>query len=83
VGDHHLRLLHQQRQLRIAEDGRISLANLPLGLFAQGTGFYNRPSIYVDQGAVQFWSVNRTGTVPTTGVFAGIPTPDNPNTNLR
>jgi outer membrane receptor protein involved in Fe transport len=61
-----------------AQDG-----NLPLGLFAQGTGFYNRPSIYVDQGAVQFWSVNRTGTVPTTGVFAGIPTPDNPNTNLR
>ncbi|MFZ9838283.1 MAG: TonB-dependent receptor plug domain-containing protein [Opitutaceae bacterium] len=61
-----------------AQDG-----TLPLGLFAQGTGFYNRPSIYVDQGAVQFWSVNRTGTVPTTGVFAGIPTPDNPNTNLR
>jgi outer membrane receptor protein involved in Fe transport len=58
-------------------------ANLPLGLFAQGTGFYNRPSIYVDQGAVQFWSVNRTGSVPTTGLFNGIPTPDNPNTNLR
>lgn len=57
--------------------------NLPLGLLSQGTGFYNRPSIYVDQGAVQFWSVNRTGTVPTTGLFAGIPTPDNPNTNLR
>ncbi len=58
-------------------------ANLPLGLFAQGTGFYNRPSIYVDNGGIQFWSVNRTGTVPTTGVFAGIPTPDNPNTDLR
>ena len=58
-------------------------ANLPLGLFAQGTGFYNRPSIFVDNGGIQFWSVNRTGTVPTTGVFAGIPTPDNPNTDLR
>jgi outer membrane receptor for ferric coprogen and ferric-rhodotorulic acid len=62
----------------VAQDG-----NLPLGLFAQGTGFYNRPSIYVDKGAVQFWSVNRTGAVPTTGVFAGIPTPDNPSTDLR
>jgi outer membrane receptor protein involved in Fe transport len=58
-------------------------ANLPMGLLSQGTGFYNRPSIYVDGGAVQFWSVNRTGSVPTTGVFAGIPTPDNPNQDLR
>ena len=57
-----------------AQDG-----NLPLGLLAQGTGFYNRPSIYVDNGAIQFWSVNRTGTVPA----SGIPTPDNPNTDLR
>ncbi len=56
---------------------------LPIGLLSNGTGFYNRPSIYVDGGAVQFWSVNRTGSVPTTGIFAGIPTPDNPNTNLR
>jgi hypothetical protein len=56
---------------------------LPIGLLSNGTGFYNRPSIYVDGGAVQFWSVNRTGSVPTTGTFAGIPTPDNPNTNLR
>ena len=62
----------------VAQDG-----TLPLGLFAQGTGFYNRPSIYVDNGAIQFWSVNRTGTVPTAGIFTGIPTPDNPNTNLR
>lgn len=62
----------------VAQDG-----TLPLGLFAQGTGFYNRPSIFVDNGAVQFWSVNRTGTVPTSGLFAGVPTPDNPNTNLR
>ncbi len=62
----------------VAQDG-----TLPLGLLAQGTGFYNRPSIFVDNGAIQFWSVNRTGSVPTTGVFAGIPTPDNPNTNLR
>jgi hypothetical protein len=57
--------------------------NLPLGLFAQGTGFYNRPSIFVDNGAVAFWTVNRTGTVPTSGTFANVPTPDNPNTNLR
>ncbi len=62
----------------VAQDG-----TLPLGLLAQGTGFYNRPSIYVDDGAIRFWSVNRTGSVPTTGLFAGIPTPDNPNTNLR
>ena len=62
----------------VAQDG-----TLPLGLLAQGTGFYNRPSIYVDNGAIAFWTVNRTGTVPTTGTFAGIPTPDNPNTNLR
>ncbi len=62
----------------VAQDG-----TLPLGLLAQGTGFYNRPSIYVDGGGVRFWSVNRTGTVPTTGLFTGIPTPDNPNTNLR
>ena len=58
-------------------------ATLPIGLLSNGTGFYNRPSIYVDSGAVQFWSVNRTGAVPTTGTFAGIPTPDNPSTNLR
>ena len=58
-------------------------ATLPIGLMAQGSGFYNRPSIFVDGGAVQFWSVNRTGAVPTTGTFAGIPTPDNPSTNLR
>lgn len=58
-------------------------ANLPLGLISNGTGFYNRPSIFVDNGAVQYWTVNRTGTVPTTGLFAGIPTPDNPNQDLR
>ena len=57
-----------------AQDG-----TLPLGLLAQGTGFYNRPSIYVDNGAVQFWSVNRTGSLPANG----IPTPDNPNQNIR
>ena len=58
-------------------------ATLPFGLLAQGSGFYNRPGIYVDGGGIQYWSVNRTGTVPTTGTFNGVPTPDNPNTNLR
>ena len=62
----------------VAQDG-----NLPLGLLAQGTGFYNRPSIYVDNGDIRFWSVNRTSAVPTTGAFAGIATPDNLTTNLR
>ena len=36
----------------VAQDG-----NLPLGLLAQGSGFYNRPSIYVDNGDIRFWSV--------------------------
>jgi len=58
-------------------------ANLPLGLISQGSGFYNRPSLYVDNGAIQYWTVNRTGSVPTTGLFNGIPTPDNPNQDLR
>jgi hypothetical protein len=62
----------------VAQDG-----NLPLGLLAQGTGFYNRPSIYVDNGDIRFWSVNRTSAIPTTGAFAGIATPDNLTTNLR
>ena len=62
----------------VAQDG-----NLPLGLLAQGSGFYNRPSIYVDNGDIRFWSVNRTSAIPTTGAFAGIATPDNLTTNLR
>lgn len=53
--------------------------NLPLGVVGPGSGFYNRPSIYVDQGAVQFWTVNETGTLPS----SRIPTPDNPNTAIR
>lgn len=57
--------------------------SLPLGLISQGSGFYNRPSLYVDNGAIQYWTVNRTGSVPTTGFFNGIPTPDNPNQDLR
>ncbi len=58
----------------VAQDG-----TLPFGLLSQGSGFYNRPSIFVDNGAIQFWSVNRTGSLPA----SGIPTPDNPNSNLR
>lgn len=33
---------------------------LPMGLFAQGTGFYNRPSMFVGADGVEYWSVNRT-----------------------
>ena len=47
---------------------------LPLGFTAQGTGFYNRPSMYIDQGAVAFWMVNRTTTTNNANT---------PNTNLR
>lgn len=49
-------------------------ATLPLGLFARGTGFYNRPGMYIDNGAVAFWTVNRT----TTGS-----NPNSVNTNVR
>jgi outer membrane receptor protein involved in Fe transport len=48
--------------------------NLPLGLRSQGTGFYNRPSMFIDDGGVQYWSVNRT----TSGSNA-----NSPNTNVR
>ncbi len=48
--------------------------NLPPGLFAQGTGFYNRPSMYVDDGGVAFWTVNRTTTTNNANT---------PNTNVR
>ncbi len=48
--------------------------NLPLGLRTQGTGFYNRPSMFIDDGGVQYWSVNRT----TSGSNA-----NSPNTNVR
>lgn len=48
--------------------------NLPPGLISQGTGFYNRPSMFVDNGGVQFWSVNRTSTTASA---------NNPNTNVR
>jgi hypothetical protein len=47
---------------------------LPLGLISQGTGFYNRPSMFIDDGGVAFWSVNRT----TSGANA-----NSPNTNVR
>lgn len=48
--------------------------NLPLGLRATGTTFYNRPSQFIDNGTVAYWSVNRT----TSGSNA-----NNPNTNVR
>ncbi|MEO7796122.1 MAG: TonB-dependent receptor plug domain-containing protein, partial [Opitutaceae bacterium] len=48
--------------------------NLPLGLLSQGTGFYNRPAMFIDDGGVQYWSVNRT----TSGSNA-----NSPNTNVR
>ena len=48
--------------------------NLPLGLLSQGTGFYNRPAMYIDDGGVAFWSVNRTTSTNNA---------NNPNTNVR
>lgn len=47
---------------------------LPPGLYTQGTGTYNRPSMYIDNGAVQYWSVNRTSNTSN---------PNNPNTDVR
>jgi outer membrane receptor protein involved in Fe transport len=49
-------------------------SQLPPGLISQGTGFYNRPSMFVDDGGVKFWTVNRT----TTSANA-----NSPNTNVR
>ena len=47
---------------------------LPPGLYTQGTATYNRPSMYIDNGAVQEWMVNRTTTSAD---------PNNPNTDVR
>ncbi len=47
---------------------------LPPGLISQGTGFYNRPGMYIDGGGVAYWSVNRT--TSTTNA-------NSPNTNVR
>jgi outer membrane receptor for ferric coprogen and ferric-rhodotorulic acid len=49
-------------------------ANLPAGLFSQGTGFYNRPGMFYDQGQVAYWSVNRTTSTANA---------NSPNTNVR
>ena len=49
-------------------------ATLPVGLFTSGTGIYNRPSMFIDNGAVQLWMVNRTATTNN---------PNSPNTNVR
>ncbi len=48
--------------------------NLPLGLLSQGTGFYNRPAMYIGSGGVEFWSVNRTTSTANANT---------PNTNVR
>lgn len=48
--------------------------NLPAGLLSQGTGFYNRPAMYVDGGGVAYWTVNRTTTTNNANT---------PNTNVR
>jgi outer membrane receptor protein involved in Fe transport len=48
--------------------------NLPMGLFAQGTGFYNRPSMFVGSDGVEYWSVNRTTSTANANT---------PNTNVR
>ncbi len=47
---------------------------LPPGLFSQGTATYNRPGMFIDNGAVQDWTVNRTSSTSD---------PNNPNTDVR
>lgn len=49
-------------------------ASLPVGIFARGTGFYNRPGMYIDGGKVAYWTVNRTATSAN---------PNSVNTNVR
>lgn len=52
--------------------------NLPLGLWAQGSGFYQRTPISIESdGTVTYWGVNRTGNL------AGSPTPRRWTTDLR
>lgn len=49
-------------------------ANLPTGLYATGTMFYNRPGFYVDQNGPALYMVNRTSTSTS---------PAGANTNVR
>jgi outer membrane receptor for ferric coprogen and ferric-rhodotorulic acid len=49
-------------------------ANLPAGLYAQGTGFYNRPGMFIEGDKVAYWSVNRTTNTNNA---------NSPNTNVR
>ncbi len=52
--------------------------NLPIGLWAQGNGFYQRTPVFVEpDGSVSYWGVNRTGNL------AGSPTPRRWTTDLR
>lgn len=53
---------------------------LPSGLATQFTGFWNRPSIFIDQGRIQLYTVNR-GANPPTGT--AIPSPGQANSELR
>lgn len=53
-------------------------STLPIGLWAQGNGFYQRTPLFVEpDGSITYWGVNRTGNL------AGSPTPRRWNTDLR
>ncbi|MBE7539374.1 MAG: TonB-dependent receptor plug domain-containing protein [Opitutaceae bacterium] len=53
-------------------------SKLPLGLWAQGNGFYQRTPLFVEpDGSITYWGVNRTGNL------AGAPTPRRWTTDLR
>jgi len=53
-----------------AQDG----TTLPMGLYSQGTGFYNRPSMFIGDSGVEYWTVNRTTSTNNANT---------PNTNVR
>lgn len=54
--------------------------NLPAGLATQFTSFWNRPSVFIDDGRIQLYTVNRSA-LPPTGT--AIPSPGQANSEIR
>lgn len=52
---------------------------LPPGIESGGSGLYARPSLFVDNANVRYWTVNRQSGVNT----SGMPTPDSATGNIR
>jgi outer membrane receptor protein involved in Fe transport len=53
---------------------------LPPGLVTQFTSFWNRPSIFIDQGRIQLYTVNRSANPPAAGA---VPSPGQANSEIR